>query len=71
MKKSIFLLENSSISQLFLFDKLVSGQGLNENLNENFNKLLQNSELNTDPRTQEVTRDCQYNFDKFVSGHGL
>jgi hypothetical protein len=29
------------------------------NLNENCNRLLQISEPNSDPRTQEVTRDCQ------------
>ena len=28
MKKSFFLLEDANISQLFLLDKLVSGQGL-------------------------------------------
>jgi hypothetical protein len=28
MKKSIFSQENANISQLFLLDKLVSGQGL-------------------------------------------
>ncbi len=28
MKKSIFSLENANTSQLFLLDKLVSGQGL-------------------------------------------